>query len=482
MGLFGKHDDGYVSPFDVDDAPAYVDFSSADGVSDDTHDATHATDAASRHGSVDASTSARRDRAQQAASVSPNQQTSDHQTPYQQTPAEPSRRERQRTQRQSNVAQQAVQRNRQAVKQASRNRTTGHGGTRQTSASSKRNGKGVWIVALIVVIIFSTKLPQLVIGSLFGGGSDSDSSSFSSSAWNGPSHDDKPTKEKTGRVATYDGDSAEVTIAKAAAGPNDIAGQPTVIVTYHWRNTGEKTTTFSSFVMDRNVFQHGEGLIPTTLYNTKDSPIAGYDPRSTDTKVRAGEELDTTIAYRLIDKTTDLFVEANEADSLSEGIVSAFAISNDGTTFTQIDSTPLRKAPQASAEERKPLKPIHSYSADVLASITNVTRGPNDYNDNPTIIVTIDWVNTSEASEQLTSAADLTVTQNGRELDANYYMAPWPDGYEELSDTRRAQPGALARSTVSYKLDDANAPVKVTLKSRYGGHDTVTRTIKLPKE
>lgn len=467
MGWFGKHDDGYVSPFDVDDSPAYVDFTSADDISNDTHDDTRKE------------TPARRQQVDSASSASSQQQTS-----YQQKPVAPSAREQQHRQRQTDIARKSVQRNQQTVnnqryQQNTRTNTTGRGNGSKKE-TKKSGAKGFWIGVLIVVFVFASKIgPRIYNGTLFDGGQDSGPSS--SFTWNASSAT-KPTKEKTGKIASYGGMSATLTIVKATAGPNDSYGKPTVIVTYHWRNTGEKATTFGSFAMELNVFQKGVGLIRTSVYNSDSTPAAGYSPRSTDITVNPGAQSDATIAYQLRDKTSDLYVEANKADRLSEGVVSAFSIADGGSTFKQIDSTPLREAPQASSEELKPLKPINSYSAKMLASITNVARGPDDYRGNPTIIVTIDWVNKSEDAEPLSNAAELTVTQNGLKLDHNYYATPMPAGYEELSFSRSAQPGALARSTVSFRLNDVDHPVKVTLASRYGGDGSITKTVKLPKE
>lgn len=50
-----------------------------------------------------------------------------------------------------------------------------------------------------------------------------------------------------------------------------------------------------------------------------------------------------------------------------------------------------------------------------------MTTDPDDYQGRHTIIVTITWVNQSEANEPLANAAKLTVTQDGSQLEMNYY-------------------------------------------------------------
>lgn len=105
-----------------------------------------------------------------------------------------------------------------------------------------------------------------------------------------------------------------------------------------------------------------------------------------------------------------------------------------------------------------------------------MTTGPDDYQGRHTIIVTITWVNQSEANEPLSNAAKLTVTQDGSQLEMNYYTEPpLPQGYENMSFSRSVQPGVLAKTTVSYVVEDPGQPVKVRLSSTYGSNDMVTK-------
>jgi len=105
-----------------------------------------------------------------------------------------------------------------------------------------------------------------------------------------------------------------------------------------------------------------------------------------------------------------------------------------------------------------------------------VTTDPDDYQGRHTIIVTITWVNQSEANEPLSNAAKLTVTQDGSQLEMNYYTEPpLPQGYENMSFSRSVQPGVLAKATVSYVVEDPGQPVTVRLSSTYGSNDMVTK-------
>ncbi|MFR8697639.1 MAG: hypothetical protein ACLVEF_05760 [Bifidobacterium bifidum] len=78
----------------------------------------------------------------------------------------------------------------------------------------------------------------------------------------------------------------------------------------------------------------------------------------------------------------------------------------------------------------------------------------------------------------MSNAAKLTVTQDGSQLEMNYYTEPpLPQGYENMSFSRSVQPGVpMARGDpVSYVVEDPGQPVKVRLSSTYGGNDMVTK-------
>lgn len=219
-----------------------------------------------------------------------------------------------------------------------------------------------------------------------------------------------------------------------------------MIITYHWKNTGDANTTFGELAMDLQVYQSGIGLNKTYLHSRGGSSIEGYKTQSDDIKIAKGEESDATIAYQLDDATGDLYVVANQATRYHEGIVSAFKAPTSGTQYEQVQPDDIAPAPKATEAEKRKMKRISSYSGDALVSIDDVTTGPDDYQGRHTIIVTITWVNQSEANEPLSNAAKLTVTQDGSQLEMNYYTEPpLPQGYENMSFSRSVQPGSWPR-------------------------------------
>lgn len=445
MGLFSRHhDDDYVSPFDVDDSPAYI--------------------------SIDSQTSQVDEPAYQQPKSSRISPDADRRRPAGK-PAAPSPADKPGGPAQTGAGD--------APLNLSYNGHPYRGGYGHVQSKSDRKPGGAtkrqrrsW-VAVIAIIVFAlgSNLVSHIISA--GGSSDSDDSSYS---FKSPSQDNKPTRVKTGETTSFGNRKATVTIAKATTGPTDHDGHKTVIITYHWKNTGDANTTFGELAMDLQVYQSGIGLNKTYLHSRGGSSIEGYKTQSDDIKIAKGEESDATIAYQLDDATGDLYVVANQATRYHEGIVSAFKAPTSGTQYEQVQPDDIAPAPKAAEAEKRKMKRIRSYSGDALVSIDDVTTGPDDYQGRHTIIVTITWVNQSEANEPLSNAAKLTVTQDGSQLEMNYYTEPpLPQGYENMSFSRSVQPGVLAKATVSYVVEDPGQPVKVRLSSTYGGNDMATK-------
>ncbi len=154
---------------------------------------------------------------------------------------------------------------------------------------------------------------------------------------------------KTGETTSFGNRKATVTIAKATTGPTDHDGHKTVIITYHWKNTGDANTTFGELAMDLQVYQSGIGLNKTYLHSAAAHPSKGTRRSRTPSKIAKGEESDATIAYQLDDATGDLYVVADQATRYHEGIVSAFKAPTSGTQYEQVrltTSLPPRKPPR----------------------------------------------------------------------------------------------------------------------------------------
>lgn len=102
---------------------------------------------------------------------------------------------------------------------------------------------------------------------------------------------------------------------------------------------------------------------------------------------------------------------------------------------------------------------------DVHVRIVSAVRGGEDYNGQPTVLVTYEWTNTGEANTSFMVVADAAAFQNGRELDVAVYTQT-PEGYDANSTLDELQPGATGTVTIGYVLAD-DSPVSVEVSDLF---------------
>lgn len=112
------------------------------------------------------------------------------------------------------------------------------------------------------------------------------------------------------------------------------------------------------------------------------------------------------------------------------------------------------------------------------ASITAATKSSNDYSGKPTILVTIEWTNTSDKNQMITTALNPKVYQNGQALDAAIYTSV-PQGYDAEAALTELKAGANATTTLAYTLDDESTDVEVELSNLIDNGTKITRTFTL---
>ena len=99
---------------------------------------------------------------------------------------------------------------------------------------------------------------------------------------------------------------------------------------------------------------------------------------------------------------------------------------------------------------------------DMHVKIVSATRANNDYNNQPTVLVTYEWTNNTDKNNSFAVLASPKVFQNGQELETAIYMDS-PEGYDSGSDLSELQPGATGTVTLGYVLkDDSEITVDVT--------------------
>lgn len=99
---------------------------------------------------------------------------------------------------------------------------------------------------------------------------------------------------------------------------------------------------------------------------------------------------------------------------------------------------------------------------NLRVSIESGVRSADDYEGNPTILVTYAWTNLKDENASFMVAADYKAFQNGQQLDsAIYYDAP--EGYEAGAALSELQPGANGTVAIGYVLKD-DSPVTVEVE------------------
>lgn len=91
--------------------------------------------------------------------------------------------------------------------------------------------------------------------------------------------------------------------------------------------------------------------------------------------------------------------------------------------------------------------------------IVSAVKSVNDYEGNPTVLVTYEWTNTTSKNNSFAVLAHPQVFQNGKALDTAIYMDS-PEGYDAGSYMAEVQPKANATVTLGYVLSD-ESPVTV---------------------
>lgn len=111
--------------------------------------------------------------------------------------------------------------------------------------------------------------------------------------------------------------------------------------------------------------------------------------------------------------------------------------------------------------------------------IVSAVRSGNDYQNQPTVLVTYEWKNTTTKNNSFFALANAKVFQNGTALDSAIYTDA-PEGYDANSYLSEVQPGAIATVTLGYVLkDDSAVTVDVSDLISMSGDAKVTHMFNL---
>ncbi|RYQ12504.1 hypothetical protein PG2093B_0080 [Bifidobacterium pseudolongum subsp. globosum] len=128
-----------------------------------------------------------------------------------------------------------------------------------------------------------------------------------------------------------------------------------------------------------------------------------------------------------------------------------------GSSSSSASSSNGAKSGQAKQDKEGDLDDMH-------VNIVSAVKSANDFQGEPTVLVTYEWKNTTDKNNSFMVLADAKAFQNGQELQtATYSMDTEPEGYEDGSAYADVQPGAMGKATIGYVLkDDSPVTIDVT--------------------
>ena len=133
-----------------------------------------------------------------------------------------------------------------------------------------------------------------------------------------------------------------------------------------------------------------------------------------------------------------------------------------GVSTSQTSGDSSSKKSDAKKTESKGEQDMEGDLKSMHVKIVSAVRSGNDYENNPTVLVTYEWTNNTKKNNSFAVLANPKVFQNGSSLDTAIYTDA-PAGYDASSYLAEVQPGATATVTIGYVLkDDSAVTVDVT--------------------
>ncbi len=143
----------------------------------------------------------------------------------------------------------------------------------------------------------------------------------------------------------------------------------------------------------------------------------------------------------------------------SKALDEAFDGTSSSQSSTTDDSSDDSSQSNASSKGEQDMEGDLDYAH---VKIVSAQRSGNDYENQPTVLVTFEWTNNTDKNNSFASVANPKVFQNGQSLDVAVYLDS-PEGYDANSYLAELQPGATGTVTLGYVLkDDSDVTVDVT--------------------
>lgn len=181
--------------------------------------------------------------------------------------------------------------------------------------------------------------------------------------------------------------------------------------------------------------------------------------------------LSIVITLAMQQATVDAIDEAVNGNAISQQDA-------DANTDENADTNADAQNDAAASDAASNVQDMEGDLENTHVAIVSAVRSDNDYEGNPTVLVTYTWTNNSDRNTSFASVLDDSAFQNGQQLDMAVYMSN-PAGYDVNSYIAELQPGATGTVTVGYVLKD-DSPVDVEVTALISFDDTkVSHTFNL---
>ena len=475
MGLFTRHDD-YVSPFDTDDTPDYV--------SPDIEAVRISQQVDAEQDQREHIARMRKQRDAKASRPNPAQSAHNVQTSARRTTQpvrQPKRQPVQQSKRQPrpNTTAQATRRHQPATPNTQNNKGKRSGfavaalivaviavvnfesissmlfalvavvlaivAIPQTGARSRKSGRGMAIIALVLAILLIVTQTVAIIAQR----------AYLDETITGPAtaytgNESFTITDHSGKVYDYNNQAYDITIDHAAYGlTEDYDNNPQLLVSLTVTNASGEARPLSR--VDVDALQNGIALDRSYGFDSnQDTQQLGFADADDFTTIDAGQTQTVTVAFTTQDDSSPILVYICGEN---EAIRSAFVFEDGQSSgpLTQIDADDMDAPPQAGEADRENMTALVDYGGQPRISLRfdSVQQGPQDYNGNETVMLTLTWINETDRPHMLSDFGTLDLMQNGHELDTSYPSEASRD-YDWNSMHRLAMPGVLMRATVFY--------------------------------
>lgn len=248
----------------------------------------------------------------------------------------------------------------------------------------------------------------------------------------------------------------------------DSTAQQAVMVTYTFENKGPAKISMLELA-DTYVFQNDSSLRMGNLYpEYGDEAPADYDRESINRAVDPGKTATVTVAYELTEPSAPLEVWVSDYCFEKVGFA-GFQRTADGTGLERVHIAPAALPELPGKDDLKDYKEAKSYSNHAYIRFLSAVPGPKDYDGSSTVIVTYEWVNAGVIPASLLSMGNLTAKAGGQSLERTYLGDPSTPvdpayGFDRYSPTAFVKGHCTAKTTIAYRLPKSTGTAEVEFK------------------